>query len=163
MASYSTLMHALSSLPSLIHDSFNFIAAVLMTITPSVLISLAYRTAVMLAAARIIPAIRESGARALSQSPSLEDSDEAGRLIAVLGVFSPSILVAVYTSLLMQHFAVKNSAAHVSDWWATQGGSPGGTLWRWINLGFTMAVYAVELYLGRMDIDTGLTSHWKSD
>jgi len=163
MASYSTLVHALSTLPSLIHDTFNFVTAVLMTITPSVLISLTYRTAVMIAAARIIPAIRESGARALSESPSLEDSDEAGRFIAVLGVFSPTILISVYTSLLMQHFAAKNSSASISDWWTTQGGSPGGTMWRWLNLAFTMAVYAIELYLGRSDMDSSLTSHWKSD
>ena len=94
----------------------------------------------MLAAARIIPAIRESGARALSESPSLEDSDEANRFIAVLGIFRTSILVAVYTSLLMQHFAALSSNGNGDgDWWATQGGNPGGNLWRWINLAFTMA------------------------
>jgi hypothetical protein len=162
MASYSTLLHALSQLPSVIHNSFNFMRAAFMTITPSVFISLFYRTLVMLAAARIIPAIRESGARALSDAPSLDDSDEANRAIALVGVFRSSILVAVYTSLLMQHFAAISGNGEV-DWWATQGGSPGGNLWRWINLAFTMAVYAVELYLGRSENDTGLTSHWKSD
>ena len=119
----------------------------------------------MLAAARIIPAIRESGARSFANAPTLDDSDDAGRLIAIASVFSPSILVAVYTSLLMGHFAAAsgNGTAGVGDWWTSQGGSPGGNLWRWINLAFTMAVYAVELYLGRTDLDTGLTSHWKTD
>jgi hypothetical protein len=120
----------------------------------------------MYASARIIPAVRESGARALSQSPSLEDSDEAGQLLAILGWFSPSILVSVYTSLLMQHFAAGSSNGGnggAADWWASQGGSAGGNLWRWINLAFTMTVYAIELYLGRDEHEPGLTSHWKSD
>lgn len=79
-----------------------------MTITPSVIISLAYRVFVMYASTRIIPAVRASGARALSQEPSLEDSDGAGQLLGLLSWFSPSILIAVYTSLLMQHFASVN-------------------------------------------------------
>lgn len=163
MASYSTIMHALSTLPSTIHTSFNFIWAAFMTITPSVIISLAYRVFVMYASARIIPAVRESGSRALSQSPSLEDSDEAGRFLAFLGWFSPSILVAVYTSLLMQHFATNGGNGGAADWWTSQGGSGGGNIWRWVNLAFTMTVYAIELYLGRDETDTGLTSHWKTD
>jgi hypothetical protein len=134
-----------------------------MTATPSVLISLAYRTSVMVAAARIIPAIRESGARALSDPPSLEDSDDASRFVALLSVFSPSILVAVYTSLLMQHFAAASGNGHAElAWWAIQGGSTGGNMWRWVNLAFTMVVYSVELYLGREDAEHGLT-HWKTD
>ncbi|KAL1624527.1 hypothetical protein SLS54_003870 [Diplodia seriata] len=63
MASYTTLMHALSTLPSTVHSAFSFIVAAIMTITPSVLVSLAYRVFVMYAAARIIPAVRESALR----------------------------------------------------------------------------------------------------
>ncbi|KAF2399258.1 ICE2-domain-containing protein [Trichodelitschia bisporula] len=166
MASYSTLMHFLSTLPSAIHISFNFLVAAVMTITPSVIISLAYRVFVMYASARIIPAIRESGARGLSQEPSLEDSDEAGRLFGFMSWYSPSILIAVYTSLLMQHFATTNGHTNgvpAADWWTSRGGDAGGNLWRWINLGTTMVFYAIELYLGKDDDDNGLTSHWKQD
>jgi hypothetical protein len=117
----------------------------------------------MYASARIIPAVRESGARALSQEPSFNDSDEAGQLVGLLVWFSPSIIIAVYTSLLMQHFESTNGNGNggVGEWW-TQGGDPSGGVWRWINLATTMALYAVELYLGRDD-DTRLTNHWKSD
>jgi hypothetical protein len=166
MASYSTIMHALSTLPSTIHISYSFLVAAIMTITPSVIISLAYRVFVMYASARIIPAVRESGARALSQSPSLDDSEDATQLLALAGWFSPSILVAVYSSLLMQHFAAGGAHGAVggaTDWWTTQGGVSGGNLWRWINLAFTMTAYAIELYLGRESHERGLTSHWKSD
>jgi hypothetical protein len=136
-----------------------------LTITPSVIISLAYRVFVMYASARIIPAIRESGARALSQEPSLDDDDEAGKLLGFLTWFSPSILIAVYTSLLMQHFASGNGvgAEAGGDWWKNQGGDAGGNFWRWINLAVTMGLYAIELNLGKEDDDGRLTSHWKSD
>jgi len=163
MASYTTLLQALSVLPSALHATFNFIAAALSTITPSVIISLAYRLFVLYASTRIIPAIRESGARALSQEPSLEDPDGAGQILGLLSWFSPSILIAVYTSLLMQHFASTSGEGGDGDWWTSQGGDAGGNLWRWINVAGTMAMYALELYLGKEDIDGGLTGHWKAD
>ncbi|PKX94472.1 ICE2 family protein [Aspergillus novofumigatus IBT 16806] len=164
MASYSTLMHALSSLPSIIHAGFNVITAVFSAVTPSVLISLAYRIFVLYASTRIIPAVRESGARALSQEASLDDTDAAGQFLGFLSYFSPSILIAVYTSLLMQHFATTSQAMGGSgQWWSIQGGG-GGNLWRWVNLACTLALYAVELWLGENnDLDTGLAGHWKTD
>ncbi|KAH8425698.1 ICE2 family protein [Aspergillus melleus] len=164
MASYTTLLHALSLLPSIIHAAFNVITAVFGAVTPSVLISLTYRIAVLYASTRIIPAVRESGARALSQEASLDDSDAAGQFLGLLSYFAPSILISVYTSLLMQHFASTSQAMGGSgEWWSSQGGG-GGNLWRWVNLACTMALYAVELWLGENDdLDSGLAGHWKSD
>ena len=162
MASYSTLIYVLSTLPSTIHAGFNFVMAALSTITPSVIISLAYRLFVLYASTRIIPAVRESGARTLSQEASLEDSDGAGQLLGLLSWFSPSILITVYTSLLMQHFASTSGEGGTGEWWTSQGGDAGGNLWRWINVAGTMAMYALELYLGKED-DGGLTGHWKAD
>ena len=163
MASYTTLMHALSVLPSTIRAAFNFVIAALSTITPSVIISLSYRLFVLYASTRIIPAVRESGARALSQEASLEDSDGAGQILGLLSWFSPSILIAVYTSLLMQHFASSAGDGGPTDWWTSQGGDAGGNFWRWINVAGFMAMYALELRLGKEDIDGGLTGHWKTD
>ncbi|KAL2872212.1 ICE2 family protein [Aspergillus lucknowensis] len=164
MASYTTLMHALSLLPSIIHAAFNMITAVFSAVTPSVLISLTYRILVLYASTRIIPAVRESGARALSQEATLDDSDAAGQFLGFLSYFSPSILISVYTSLLMQHFATTSQAMGGSgQWWSTQGAG-GGNLWRWINLAGTLALYAVELWLGATDdLDSGLAGHWKTD
>lgn len=163
MASYTTLMHAVSVLPSTIHAAFNFVIAALSTITPSVIISLSYRLLVLYASTRIIPAVRESGARALSQEASLEDSDGAGQILGLLNWFSPSILIAVYTSLLMQHFASSGGDGGPADWWTSQGGDACGNFWRWINVAGFMAMYALELCLGKEDIDGGLTGHWKAD
>lgn len=163
MASYTTLMHVLSLLPSIIHAAFNVITAALSAVAPSVLISLAYRLFVFYASTRIIPAVRESGARALSQEASLDDDDGAGQLIGLLSWFSPSILVAIYTSLLMQHFASTSQPGTRTQWWLTQG-DLGSNFWRWVNIACTMALYAIELYLGKHDdIDGGLTGHWKTD
>ncbi|CAG8881788.1 unnamed protein product [Penicillium nalgiovense] len=133
-------------------------------VTPSVLISLAYRLLVLYASTRIIPAVRESGARALSQEASIDDTDAAGQVLGFLSYFAPSILIAVYTSLLMQHFASTSQAMGGSgEWWSTQGNG-GGNPWRWINLACTISLYAVELWLGETnDLDNGVAGHWKTD
>jgi hypothetical protein len=160
MASYSTLMHMLSSLPTAVNSSLQFLYAAFQTITPSVIISLTYRIIVFYCATRIIPAVRESGARAIMQDPSLEDTDAASQLLGFLSWFSPSILIAVYTSLLLQHFSVSNDGENLG--WTLKDGDAGGNTWRWINVAATMGLYALELYLGGDGTD-GLTGHWKTD
>ncbi|KAI5858209.1 ICE2-domain-containing protein [Durotheca rogersii] len=159
MASYSTLLHLFRMLPSAVYSSLTFLHAAFQTIAPSVMISLVYRLIVFYCATRIIPAVRASGARALMQEPSLDDSDEANRLLGILSWFSPSILIAVYTSLLLQHFSTSNS----DDSWTLRHGDAGGNTWRWVNVAATMGLYAVELYLGSDDADSGLVNHWKTD
>jgi len=163
MASYSTLMHVISTLPSAVHSGFTFLHAAFQTITPSVIISLAYRIFVFYAATRIIPAVQESGARALSEEPTFEDSDGANKFLSLLSWFSPSILISVYTSLLMQHISTQSADGNGYQWWTLQGGDAGGTVWRWINVAATMGLYAVELYLAKEDMEGTLTGHWKTD
>jgi hypothetical protein len=154
MASYTTFLHILGNLPSAVHSSLSLLYAAFQTITPSVIISLTFRICVFYSAMRIIPAIRESGARALMQEPSLEDGDAANRIVGFLSWFSPSILIAVYTSLLLQHFSARDGP----DGWTLRGGNVGGSAWRWTNMAATMFLYGVELYLGNDDPD-----HWKVD
>jgi hypothetical protein len=159
MASYSTLLHLLGQLPDALSSSLTFLWAAFQTITPSVIISLTYRIIVFYCATRIIPAVRESGARALMDEPSnLDDSsDAANKLMSFLSWFSPSILIAVYTSLLLQHFSVEATDGD-SIGWTLRGGDAGGNLWRWMNVAATMGLYAIELYLGKDEVD-----HWKID
>ncbi|CAD6500688.1 BgTH12-06396 [Blumeria graminis f. sp. triticale] len=163
MASYSTITYLLSTLPSTVLSGLYLILAAFQTISPFVIISLAYRIFVFYASTRIIPAVRESGARALSQEPSLQDRDGAGKLLGLLISFSPSILVAVYTSLLMQHFSTAPSGNHETGWLTKHDSNSRTIIWRWINLTGTMALYVVELYLGQEDLDDFLTGHWKTD
>ena len=168
MSSYTAFVHLLSTLPRALWDAFDFTAAAFKTVSPSVLISLGYRLFVFYASTRIIPAIHESGARGLSIEPTLDDSNAGNQFLAFLSWFSPSILIAVYTSLLMQHFATTMGGyapgitETIGAWWQGNG-QPGsdGNIWKWVNLVGTMALYAVELWLGREDEIDG--SHWKVD
>lgn len=168
MSSYTALMHALSSLPGALVNALDFIAAAFKAVTASVLISLGYRLFVFYASTRIIPAINESGARGLSMEPTLEDSNAGNQFIAFLSWFSPSILIAVYTSLLMQHFATTMGGyapglTETIGAWLSGNGQPGvnGNLWKWVNLVGTMALYAIELWLGKEEDISG--GHWKVD
>ncbi|KAI5462091.1 ICE2 protein [Mariannaea sp. PMI_226] len=153
MASYSTFLHMLGSLPTALHSALALLYAAFQTITPSVIISLTYRLLVFYCATRIIPSIRNSGARAIIEEPDWEDSETANKLLSFLSWFSPSILIAVYTSLLLQHFSTSDA-----DGWTLRGGDVGGSTWQWTNVGLTMVLYAVELYLGSDEHD-----HWKVD
>jgi len=159
MASYSTFLHLLGSLPSAVYSSLTFLHAAFQTIAPSVMISLIYRIIVFYCATRIIPAVRESGAGAVMLEPSLDDSDSASRLLGFLSYFSPSILIAVYTSLLNQHFSTSTG----DEGWTLHHGDAGGNVWRWANVGVTMALYGIELYLGSDDADGSMSGHWKVD
>ena len=168
MSSYNSLLQALTLMPDFAVTSLNFVSAAFAAVTPSVIISLGYRLFVFYASTRIIPAINESGARGLSMEPTLEDSNAGNKFLAFLSWFSPSILISVYTSLLMQHFATTiggyspGLTGTIGAWWSGNG-QPGidGNLWKWVNLVGTMGLYAVELWLGKEeDIDGG---HWKVD
>jgi hypothetical protein len=168
MSSYTAIMYALSSLPEVLLNALDFTVAAFRAVTPSVLISLGYRLFVFYASTRIIPAVNESGARGLSIEPSLDDTDAGNKFLAFLSWFSPSILIAVYTSLLMQHFATTMGGYSpgltetISAWWSGNGQPAiNSNIWKWVNLVITMGLYAVELWLGKEDdIDGG---HWKVD
>lgn len=169
MSSYTAIMQALQTLPTTFAFSLNFVAAAVDAVTPSVLISLGYRLFVFYASTRIIPAINESGARGLSIEPTLDDSNAANQILAFLSWFSPSVLVAVYTSLLMQHFATTfggyspGITGTIGAWWSGNGQEGmNGNLWKWVNLVGTMTLYAIELWLGRDD-DIDSDGHWKVD
>ncbi|CAK7241809.1 MAG: hypothetical protein STHCBS139747_003280 [Sporothrix thermara] len=165
MASYSTLVHLLSSLPTAVSSALAFLHAAFQTITPSVIISLTYRIIVFYCATRIIPAVRESGARALLQEPTLEDSDAASKLLGFLSWYSASILIAIYTSLLLQHFTIASNTAGLDAGWSLlrTGEITGGTTTRWVNVVGVMVLYAFEMYLGNDEMDGGVTNHWKME
>jgi len=145
----------LGSLPTAVHSAFALLYAAFQTTTSSVIISLLYRIIVFYLATRIIPAVREYGAQAMIEDAALEDSDGANKILELLSWFAPSVLIAIYTSLLLQHFTVNDGP----DGWTLRGGdAAGGNLWRWVNVAATMALYTIELYLGNDE-----TNHWKVD
>ncbi|OAA59132.1 er membrane protein [Niveomyces insectorum RCEF 264] len=107
-------------------------------------------------------------------APALDDdADAANKLLGCLSWFSASVLIALYTSLLLQHFSGAATEAAPSSTlfggdpdagWALRAGEyAGGTLWRWTNVVGVMVLYAVEMYLGSDDLDGALTNHWKME
>jgi ICE2 len=154
MASYSTLLYVLGSLPHAIHSALALLLAAFHTITPSVIISLAYRLLVFYCATRIIPSVKDLGAKAYVHDADWDDSETATKVLSLLSWLSPSIMIAVYTSLLLQHFSTSDS----EDGWSLRDGDVGGSTWRWVNVGLTMTLYSIELLLGSDESD-----HWKVD
>ncbi|KAI5784632.1 ICE2-domain-containing protein [Geopyxis carbonaria] len=163
MDSYETLVtNIYAFLPSFLREISTFIMSAWSTVTPSVIISLAYRLFVLYASTRIIPAVRQSGgARGLNQEPSVKDKEVMSRIAGFFGWYSPTILIAVYTHLLLQHFEVVGGNGLAAGW--VTGVPVGGHIWRWVNIGATMLLYAFELLLGDQEGNESLTSHWKTD
>jgi hypothetical protein len=136
MTSYESLVSNLSAyLPSFLQQVGTFVINAYSTITPSVIISLAYRLFVFYASTRIIPAVRQSGGRELHQEPSVKDREIMSRIAGFFGWYSPCILVAVYTHLLLQHFEVIGGNGLAAGW--ITGVPVGGHIWRWVNIGAT--------------------------
>lgn len=141
MASYEQLASSVAYLvPITITHFFSFVIGVFTAVTPSVIISLAYRLFVFYASTRIIPAVRENGARGIEQSPSMNDEEASSRFVSFLSQYSPSILVGVYTHLLMQHFAMLESGV-LSIAGFKLPLPMEGHLWRWINMGTTSGFF----------------------
>ena len=135
MESYAQLASSLAYfVPITVTQIFSFVTAVISTITPSVIISLAYRLFVFYSSTRIIPAVRENGARGLAQTPDMNDEEISSRVVGFLSEYSPTILVGVYTHLLMQHFSMIDvGTASILGY--TISSPMGSHIWRWINIG----------------------------
>lgn len=117
----------------------DFLIAASKTMTPSVLVNLAYRVSVFYSATRIIPALK-------NPQPST-------RTMRVLYAFSPCIIIAVYTHLMMQYSNELDSELCIWGWWLT--GAPRleqevvvdpWLFWNWINMFSTLGLYALELF-----------------
>lgn len=81
-------------------------------------------------------------------------------------LYSPTILIATYTNLLLS--ALTPSASFVGSWTWVLGGNgawSGFRIWRWINTFATLGLYTLEMQFGEdMDLEgdgEGITGHWK--
>ena len=63
------------------------------------------------------------------------DREVMSRIAGFFGWYSPCILVAVYTHLLLQHFEVVGGNGLAASW--ITGVPVGGHVWRWVNIGAT--------------------------
>lgn len=151
-----SLTHLFSFLTLNVPNSFQtiieFLIATSKTITPSILINLAYRIAVFYSATRIIPALKNP-----------VPSTKSMRLIYL---FSPCIIIAVYTHLMMQYSNELDEELCIWGWWIDQARSNAGDqvqiivhpwqFWNWINMFSTLCVYAFEIFGEQSEED-----HWK--
>lgn len=151
-----SLTHLFSFLTLNVPNSFQtiieFLIATSKTITPSILINLAYRIAVFYSATRIIPALKNP-----------VPSTKSMRLIYL---FSPCIIIAVYTHLMMQYSNELDKELCIWGWWIDQAKDSGGDqvqiivhpwqFWNWINMFSTLCVYAFEIFGEQSEED-----HWK--
>jgi ICE2 len=87
-------------------------------------------------------------------------------------LYSPVILIAQYTNLLLSTLIPQSPALDTTTYWSWILGFDGGggswagfRTWRWINTFAMLGLYTVEMrFSGDMDVETngqGITGHWK--
>ncbi|KAG5438970.1 hypothetical protein PCANB_002300 [Pneumocystis canis] len=158
MESYATIVSSIAfRIPKVLWRMASFLRAIASTITPSIITSLVYRLSVLYAATRIVPAIRNVS-RGVEHIPSLDDDEPTSRIMSILISFSPCILIAVYTHLLLQHFSLHDHDALILG---IQIGSI--LIWRWLTAFVMVGLYAIEISLGDETTGDILTSNWKTD
>ncbi|KAG4304125.1 hypothetical protein PORY_002489 [Pneumocystis oryctolagi] len=158
MESYTTIVSSIAfRIPKVLWRMAFFLKAIASTITPSVITSLVYRLSVLYAATRIVPAIR-SVSQGVRHVPSLDDEEPTSRIMCILTSFSPCVLIAVYTHLLLQHFPLHG---HDTLIFGIQMGSV--LIWRWLTAFMVVGLYAIEIYLGDETTGDILMSNWKTD
>ncbi|KAK9369531.1 ICE2-domain-containing protein [Lipomyces kononenkoae] len=183
--SYATIVSSLAStVPGSFSTTFDFILAAMSTITPSIVVSLAYRLLVLFATTQIIPALREpSGmenrpppqhranhhhanhhSSANHENSVIIDDDDDDELAEDKGTgftpfvtaYMPVVLIAVYSHLLMQHFGYLSKTTNLFGLEVES-----WQLWSWVNCAVTLSLYASETIYGKESRGDSLTRHWK--
>ncbi|PRT54084.1 Protein ICE2 [Wickerhamiella sorbophila] len=154
--SYTGFMTTLAELaPTGLRTLSQFVLVLLSTITPSVVVSLVVRLAAFFLALRIIPYIRDPS----HQRPRWRYNP----VMFLIYSYSPCIVIAVYTHLLVQHFGgivhvAKNTeaapfSAVFSTWNIWYNSRLSWQFWGWINVFTTLTVYGLELIHGNNDFE----------
>ncbi|QSL65007.1 hypothetical protein MERGE_002311 [Pneumocystis wakefieldiae] len=157
MESYTTIVSSIAfRIPKALWRTVFFLKAITSTITPSIIMSLVYRLIVLYSATFIVPAV-QSVYRGVEHVPSLDSKESTSRIMNILISFSPCVLIAVYTHLLLQHFSLHGHDALV---FGIQLGSV--LTWRWLTAFMVVGFYAIEILLGNETTSDILISHWKT-
>lgn len=141
MDNYANLVTALTRLmPQGVRTLWAFCKAAIVAITPSVVVSLVVRLTSFFLAMRIVPYIRRG--------------DGESRTLSFIYRYSPVMIIAVYTHLLLQHFGgivhVPQGARFESLKWSNiwMSSRQAWQFWGWVNVFSTLTIYAVELFSG---------------
>lgn len=110
-----------------------------------------------------IPRIRRpSGRISFRKKPKAPST-----ILTLIYAFSPCIIIAVYTHLMLLYSGELGTELKLWGWW--DGASPDSMVvvhpwqfWNWVNMSTTLVLYIAELG-GNTDANSAMTSHWKVD
>lgn len=117
------------------------------SVSPAIVLNLCFRVLVFYSATRIIPALQRKNTRELRKSR---------RIMNVLYWYSPCILIAMYTHLILQYSGELNSDLCLwgcSEKWFGSGQPKieinTWVFWNWCNIFWTVLIYGSELIGGK--------------
>ncbi|GAA5903597.1 hypothetical protein JCM8208_003634 [Rhodotorula glutinis] len=143
------VLRSLDAVTSAVSQTFGagveFVMAASSALPFSVIVTLFYRVFVMYAATRVVLALkRRKGG--YEDNRKLSEEEPAARIMTVVLTYSRSLLIGVYTHLLLLSESQSDQA-----WW------------RWVNVFSVIALWSLELRLGaHVDDDEG-AGRWKSE
>ena len=156
--SYTEFMTTVAELtPTGIKTLIDFFQAAMFAITPSVCVSLIIRVTSYFFALRLVPYINHQTPR----STPLPEKRKGDNLVMIVYSYSPILIIAVYTHLLLQHFGhivhVAPDAPSVLPFDITKIWSNSRQAWQfwgWANVFCVLGVYGIELAIGPSDIQS---------
>ncbi|KAH3667890.1 hypothetical protein WICMUC_005168 [Wickerhamomyces mucosus] len=123
------------NVPNSFQTIIEFLINASKTMTPAILINLAFRVSVFYSATRIIPT--------LSNTNKTQSS-----IMRYVYAFSPCVVIAIYTHLMMQYSNELDEEFIVWGWWNLEDHgiivNP-WLFWNWINMFTTLGLYCIEL------------------
>ncbi|WPK24190.1 hypothetical protein PUMCH_001455 [Australozyma saopauloensis] len=108
-----------------------------------------------------------SSRRPSGRIPLQTKSKPPSTVIRLIYAYSPCIIIAVYTHLMLLYSGELGTELKLWGWWA--GASPESVVvvhpwqfWNWVNMLTTLVLYISEL-VENADSNSAMTSHWKVD
>lgn len=107
-------------------------------------------------------------ARPSSRFPLRDRVTKPSAVIRLIYAYSPCIIIAVYTHLMLLYQGELGSELKLWGWWAD---APKESIivvhpwqfWNWVNLATTLFLYMAELAGNTASTNSALTAHWKVD
>lgn len=113
-----------------------------------------------------IPELRPdmSPKRRASHATLRRSNNRPSAVIRLIYAYSPCIIIAVYTHLMLLYSGELGSELRLWGWWADA--APESVVvvhpwqfWNWVNMSTTLVLYMAELG-GNTDASSAMTSHW---
>lgn len=180
-----------SNLPLSFRTIWELFLSSVQKLTPPLLTNLAYRIGVFYAATKIIPSLNHnlppssppitppqirSRQGSSSSIHNVNDQENSVKpplrlpsrrtppltIITIIYAYSPCIIIAVYTHLMLLYNGELGSELKLWGWWPSSSDDlviivHPWQFWNWINMGTTLFLYMAEL---SGDPSSAMTSHW---